>query len=159
MYTDFDTLPDHARIWIYQADRKLNDSEITEIQELTRKFIENWDSHGATVEGSFAVEHHRFLILAANQELNAPGGCSIDKSVGLVRSLGQKYDIDFFNRTHVIFWENETLQTTNLNELKTKISEGKLHPKSLVFDNLIQTKKDLKHWKKVAEQTWLKRYF
>lgn len=159
MYIDFEQLPDTARVWIYQADRILNQSEQAEIQNIAKQFTESWDSHGATVKGSFALKYDRFLILATDDDFNAPSGCSIDKSVALMRELGQKYDVDFFNRTNTIFRDGDDLKTAKMTEIKAKVSAGELTADTFVFDNTIQTKQEMQKWQRPAQETWLKRYF
>ncbi|MFT7252522.1 MAG: hypothetical protein ACI9FW_002284, partial [Flavobacterium sp.] len=36
MYIPFEDLPEHSKIWIYQANRKLSDEEVDEITEATK---------------------------------------------------------------------------------------------------------------------------
>ncbi len=38
MLVDFSKLPDHARIWIYQANRKLSDDEVASIKDQVAAF-------------------------------------------------------------------------------------------------------------------------
>ncbi len=160
MYIDFEKLPSTARVWIYQADRFWNASEEIELHQTLQKFTETWDTHQEPVKGSYLLKFNRFLVLASDDTFNAPSGCSIDKSVGLMRELGKKYQIDFFNRTNIIFRKGDQLEVAKMSELKGKISTGEISPQTAIFDNLIQTKKDLlQSWEKPAQDTWLKRYF
>jgi len=160
MYIDFKELPDSARVWIYQADRSWTSSEETELHQALQQFTETWDTHQKPVKASYLLKFNRFLVLVADNTFNAPSGCSIDKSAGLMRELGKKYQIDFFNRTHIIFRKGDQLEVAKIPELKAKISAQEILPQTTTFDNLVQTKKDfLENWEKMAQDTWLKRYF
>ena len=39
MRVDFKNMPDNSRIWIYQSDRDLNESEISIIDDKTTSFL------------------------------------------------------------------------------------------------------------------------
>ncbi len=41
------TMKDHARIWIYQANRFLTDDERSLINSKGKEFVDSWSSHGA----------------------------------------------------------------------------------------------------------------
>ena len=45
MYTNFNTLPQNSRIWIYQADREFTRGEVDLLQENAIAFIEEWTRH------------------------------------------------------------------------------------------------------------------
>ena len=55
MYVDFNDLPNTARIWVYQADRELNSTQVEEMQKALKDFIEDWTRHGEDLKGSFAI--------------------------------------------------------------------------------------------------------
>ncbi len=46
MLVNFDTLPETARIWIYQCNRSFSDSELEEISKKISVFLEEWAAHG-----------------------------------------------------------------------------------------------------------------
>ena len=85
MYTNFNTLPQNSRIWIYQADREFTRVEVDLLQENAIAFIEEWTRHGAALKGSFALKYNRFLILAVDESFANASGCSIDASVRFVK--------------------------------------------------------------------------
>ena len=41
MYTEFTELPEDARIWIYQSDRKFTEEEVAEITEKPKSLLAN----------------------------------------------------------------------------------------------------------------------
>ena len=50
MRVDFKNMPDNSRIWIYQSDRDLNESEISIIDDKTTTFLDSWQAHGKNLE-------------------------------------------------------------------------------------------------------------
>ena len=81
MRVDFKNMPDNSRIWIYQSDRDLNESEISIINDKTTTFLDSWQAHGKDLECSYSIISRRFIVIAVNENINPIGGCSIDYSL------------------------------------------------------------------------------
>lgn len=159
MFVPFQSIPDYARVWIYQASRKFNSDESKIISEVLSTFSEGWLVHGSPMQASFDLRFNQFVILAADEQSNAASGCSIDDSVRTLRSLGQKLNIDFFDRTLVAFKKQDDVFTIPLQDLKSKFEEGIWNSETVVFNNLASTKNELSQgWLVQAGSTWLKRY-
>ena len=84
-----------ARVWVYQANRELTNEETCELHAAAYKFTRQWHSHKEPVQGTASVFFNRFLIIAAAEQNQQLGGCSIDSTVHFVKELGAKYNIDF----------------------------------------------------------------
>ena len=70
MRVDFKNMPDNSRIWIYQSDRDLNESEISIIDDKTTSFLDSWQAHGKDLECSYSIINKRFIIIAVNENIN-----------------------------------------------------------------------------------------
>ena len=106
-----------------------------------------------------SLRFDQFVILAADEDANAASGCSIDDSVRTLKRLGSELAIDFFDRTLVAFKKDEHVFTISASDLKTKLSDGVWNSDTLVFNNLVNTKRDLTQtWLVPAGTSWLKRY-
>jgi len=156
MFVPFQSLPDNARVWIYQADRKFSDSEKNTISESLHSFTLQWLVHGQPMDASFDIAHDQFIVLAANDQAS---GCSIDSSVRTIKELGENLNIDFFNRQVVAFKKDGKVMTIGMQELKKTFEAGHWNQNSEVFNNLVGTKGELeKGWLIPAGNSWLKRY-
>lgn len=161
MFLPFEKMPSYSRLWIYQSNRELTDSEVLTITNILTDFIENWQAHGNSLISSFEIRHNHFLILAVNEELTKATGCSIDKSVEIMKTIEEKFKISLFDRTKVAYFDEENkITTTSLSKLKELVHEQKITSDTIIFDNLIQIKEQLdSQWQNKASNTWLKRYF
>ncbi len=160
MYIPFHQIPPHARIWIYQANRDLTDTEVEALQPVLTQFITEWTSHGQLLQASAEIFHNRFLVIANDEDVNSPSGCSIDASVHFVKQLENRLNVSFFDRTQLAFLAGNEVQVASLKEIKTQVGAGSIKPDSLYFDNTIATAGQLKdNWPKPAQETWLSRYF
>jgi hypothetical protein len=160
MYIPFNQLPPHARIWIYQADRALSETEQAEIKPLLERFATDWSSHGKGLQASAALLHGRFLVLANNETVTSASGCSIDKSVSFVRELEQRFGVSFFDRTRLAFLQEDEVKLVGMNEMKEKVAAGEIEKNTLYFDTLVNNYGELQQsWPRPAGSSWLSRYF
>lgn len=160
MYVSFDTLPSHSRIWIYQSNRKLTDSEVAEIEVVAKSFVENWSAHGQSLEASFKIEYNRFIIIAVNQDVQSATGCSIDASVQFIQNLEQKYEVDLLDKMNVTFKLGEHIAHKTLIEFKKMAKEKAVSANTIVFNNLVNTIEEWQDfWMVPASDSWHNRFF
>ena len=160
MTANFDSINDHAKIWIYQADRLINTEEKTVIREQLDVFLGQWAAHGSALQAAGDVLYDHFLIICVDESVQIPGGCSIDSSVRFVQELGQRMNLDFFQRSNLAFDLETGIKLIAMPGLKVAIDSGEIRADSLFFDNNIQSKNQLAgQWRIKAGESWLKRYF
>jgi hypothetical protein len=159
MFVPFLSLPDYSRIWIYQANKKLDSKAAAILSETLKTFTENWTVHGQPMHASFDIRFDRFVILAANEGVHAASGCSIDSSVRTLKEVGHALHVDFFDRSEVAFKNGEDVFTLNISTLKNSLANGDWNADTLMFHNLISDKSQLTTgWLIPSKASWLKRY-
>ena len=147
---------DRSRVWVYQSSRAFMLSEALEIEESLNKFSAEWRSHGAEVNAYANLFFGQFLVLMADETDTTVSGCSTDASVHFVKSLGEKYGVDFFNRTHLAFVIKDKIQVLPLNQLQYAAEHGFINADTLYFNNVVQTKAQLENeWIVPVKQSWL----
>lgn len=159
MYIPFDQLPDDSRIWIYQANRKLNENESHRVEDLCRQFVDQWTAHKQDLQASFELKDNRFLILSVNEKTQGASGCSIDASTRFIQQLGESIQVDLMNREVALESQSE-VHLMSLSEIKKAVTDGKLKKDAYYFNNLIQSKGELENsWKLPVTKGWMSRYF
>jgi len=159
MWIDFDKLPGHSRIWIYQSDRHLDDEMARQLLAFMKPFIENWEAHGSPLKGSVKILYNRFLVIGLDESFNQVTGCSTDASVHAVKEAGARFNIDFFNRTQLPFLVDNKVEVLALDKIRKKEIPANVSAETLTFNNLIDVKGDLESvWKKPVSDTWLSKY-
>jgi hypothetical protein len=159
MFVPFQSLPDYSRIWIYQSNKKLDVKSIAILSESLKTFTENWTVHGQPMHASFDIRFDRFVILAANEGINAASGCSIDSSVRMLKEIGNSLQVDFFDRSQVAFKKGDDVVALDITTLKNSLANEEWNADSLVFHNLINDKSQLETgWLIPSKASWLKRY-
>lgn len=160
MLVAFEELPKTARVWVYQANKKLTPEEQVLIDAQASQFLNQWAAHGAPLKSSFQILHDQFLVISVDEQFNAASGCSIDASIGLVKGLEGKLSIDFFDRTLVCFIKGDEVFDTPMTGIKGLIADGKINENTLTFNNLVQNLQEFENnWMIPAKESWIKRYF
>ncbi|MEQ6118808.1 hypothetical protein [Reichenbachiella sp. MALMAid0571] len=160
MYIPFEEMSPTSRVWIYQADRQLSNQETNFIEDSAKQFLSEWSAHGNPLKSSFSVFHSKFLVISVDENYNQASGCSIDASVGLIRNLENKLNLNFFDRTKVAFLLNGEIFQSAMHDLKSLILDGKISSETITFNNLVENIDQFRNeWKVPAGETWLKRYF
>jgi hypothetical protein len=87
-------------------------------------------------------------------------GCSIDKSVHWLQEIGQRMNIDFFDRSLAFLDDNGHVQTIPVPKIKQAVVNETILPSTTIFDNQVATKAQwMNRWKIPASNSWLNRYF
>ena len=160
MVIPFENMPDESRIWIYQSNRKMSDTEIVEIRTEMQNFLDSWAAHGTPLEAAYTIKYNRFIIIAVNQEIQAATGCSIDASVAFIQSLEKKYEIDLLDKMNVTFKQGEFITHKSLIDFKKMAKEKSVTENTIVFNNLVNTIEEWKdNWEVPAQDSWHSRFF
>lgn len=159
MLTDFINLPSESRIWIYQANRKLSDEEVTSIEEKTKLFLTEWTAHGANLEAGFEVKYNRFIVIGLNQTNASASGCSIDASVHFIQTLQDAFDIDLLDKMNVTFYSGQHIAHKSLTEFRKMAKDRSVSKNTIVFNNLVNTKEEYEeNWEVPAIESWHNRF-
>lgn len=159
MYTQYNNLPDNSRIWIYQSDRQFTVEELEYITTKTIHFIDNWTRHGEALKGSFTIKYNQFLVLAVDESFNCVSGCSIDASVRFIKDLEEELNFDLMNKLNISFKDGKNINIVKLSEFQNYVKDGKITDKTIVFNNMVNTKSDFeKNWEVQASDSWHNRF-
>lgn len=159
MKVSFDQLPDDARIWIYQANRKLTETEIQELKPALDQFVKQWTVHGSDLHAGYDLPYNRFIVLGLDQDISSASGCSIDASVHFIQELEKSFQVDLLDKMNVTFKQGDYLTHKSLLDFKKMVKDRSVSPKTIVFNNLVNTKEEYRHyWEVPLQDSWHKRF-
>ena len=159
MFVNFEELPDDARVWIYQSNRPFTEEELQELKVRLGDFLEEWTAHGSTLKASYQIPYHRFLVIGLDESQAAASGCSIDASVHFIQELQKLYDVDLLDRMNVTYKQGEYLAYKDLKEFKKLVKNKGVSAKTIVFNNLVNTKQEyLENWEVPLQESWHSRF-
>jgi len=158
MLVDFKLLSDSSKLWVFQSNKIISPSNQKFLINEISPFLNDWSSHGSEIKSSFEIRYDLFLIVSVDEEINSASGCSIDKLTNFIIHLSNEIGVDFFNRLNIAYKaDSEKITLQSISDFKTLISDGKINEESIVFNNLIKTKKDyIEHWEVQLKNSWHK---
>lgn len=150
-------LPLHSKVWVYQSVNPFNETETQLISEKIKLFVQQWTAHKEQVTGDGFVMYNRFVVLMADESEVGVSGCSMDASVHFIKGLAAEFNTNFFDRWNIAYMENEKVLSCNSETFEKLVESGKINDDTVVFNNLVQTKKDFEtSWKISYAKSWLK---
>jgi chemotaxis regulatin CheY-phosphate phosphatase CheZ len=160
MVSDFKTLSKNSRIWIYQSNRSLTQQEKESIFKLIEDFLNNWKSHGVSLNSGFEIKYNRFIVIAQDQNTQIATGCSIDSMVHFIQKLEKQYNISLLDKLNVSYKQGDYIAYKSLKDFKKMVKDGAVSKNTIVFNNLVQTKLEYtNYWEVPAFESWHARFF
>lgn len=127
-------LPPHARLWLFLADRPLSQDQELRLRHVLSDFTGSWKSHGQSLSAGFEILHRQIIVIAVDQQAEAPSGCSIDKAFRLLQEFGRSEQMDFFNRLLVPIVVASGLMVVHRNSIPSLLEAGTLHEEQPYYD-------------------------
>ena len=148
-------ISENSRVWIYQSDRILSPEEVKQIQEKLDGFTSQWLAHGHELLALAEIRYNQFIIISVDEQQVGATGCSIDKSVNLMKQIEQELNINLFNRFALAYRDRDGIQTVNRNDFEKLIETRIITPETIVFNNLVTTRKELAtNWEVAFRNSW-----
>jgi len=147
----------NSRVWVYQSSRPFSEKEEREINEQLYHFYAQWQAHGAPVKGWAGLLFRRFIVLMADESEVDVSGCSTDSSVRVIKSIERQYEVNMFDRLSLTFLVKGQPEVLPLGQVQYAIDKGFIDGKTLLFNNLVSTRKELlDNWLQPLEDSWLR---
>lgn len=159
MLVEFNTLPETARVWIYQCSRSFSESEMEELSLDLDTFLTSWTAHGNDLNAGYEIKYKRFIVIALDQTTQGATGCSIDASVHFIQALEKKYNVLLLDKMNVSYKQGEFVAYKSLLDFKAMAKQKAVSKNTIVFNNLVTNKGEyLEHWEVPASESWHARF-
>ncbi|MBP6532920.1 MAG: ABC transporter ATPase, partial [Bacteroidia bacterium] len=109
------------------------------------------------LSGSFEILHDRFLVIMIDENKTSASGCSIDKCFNFLKNMEAKLNVNFMNRLLLAYKENDEIKMLPKSKFEDLLKAGQLNENTVVFNNLIEKKSELKtNWQVPIKDSWHK---
>ncbi len=155
MLVDYSDLSEEAKVWIYPSSRKFYPQEIEELNREIKEFVETWNDD---FKASFQFLYNRFIIFSVDENAKITNA-DIDKQVTFIFKLQNKYNVELLDKMNVCFKQGEYIQYKDVKAFKKLLKNKSVNEKTIVFDNLVQTKYELENfWEVPITESWYSRF-
>jgi hypothetical protein len=136
--TEFFALPDHARLWVFVADRAVADP--APVLDAVDAHLSQWAAHGVPLVCARDWREEHFLAIAVDEAATGASGCSID---GLFRTIGRaqaQVGADLLASGRVA-WRDAggEIRVAPRGVFESLAADGRVHAHTPVFETLIET--------------------
>ncbi|MCR6637694.1 MAG: hypothetical protein NVV82_01495 [Sporocytophaga sp.] len=155
------SFPETSKVWVYQSDREFTFEEQDYISEKLYTFTSGWESHGRKLTGTFEIRFNRFIIIAVDESISDASGCSIDKSVVIIREIAAHTGTNLLDRSLVAYRNaSSPIQIVKFNEVSAAVIQGIITPETLIYNNTITSLQEWQmNWELPAKKSWVSRFF
>ena len=149
MLSDFNTLPEESRIWIYASEKALTTEKQSHILNYIAEHLEDWNAHNVSLTAGVTILENHFIVVALDESKNCASGCSIDTLQKTIQELEKELSISLMNRLNIFCKIGLEIESIPSFKLK-KIVNGN----TLFYDLTIQQKSELKTYLKPISEGW-----
>ena len=159
MFVDYTSISNDAKVWVYPSSRKFYPTEIEEIEQKVKQFVESWKPEDENFKVSYQLLYNRFIIFVADDTETSLTNADIDTSVSFILKLQETYKVALLDKMNACFKQGEYVQYKELKDFKKLLKNKAVAAKTIIFDNLITNKEDLEnYWELAIEDSWYNRY-
>ncbi len=151
--------PNDAKVWVYQASREFNSSDLEQIKEVGDFFLNQWESHNIPVKGSLDVVYNRFLVFSAYSGEESMCGRAQSAQMKMAKEFEEILNLTLADRMQVAYKVGEEIKTVHFNEFPKLVESGEINENTIVFNNLVDVKeKYLSEWEIPVKDSWHSRF-
>jgi len=156
-----DDLPDHARVWIFAAERPLSADEREMLLRDVDAFLDGWAAHGVPLRCGRDFRYDRFLVVAVDEAAAGVSGCSIDALTRKLREHEGRLGAALLDNGPVLYCSPDGIERVSRGAFTKLADAGTVTPETIVFDNTVPDVGALRagRWETPARASWHGRAF
>jgi hypothetical protein len=160
MRVPFTDMPPDARLWIFAAERPLDDSEQDTLLAAVDGFLDQWAAHGVPLAAARELRYEQFLLVAVDESKTGASGCSIDAMTRVLAGLEQGLGVALVDHAPVIYRDGERILRVDRAAFADRVRRGEAALDTIVFNNTLSRVGDLgAKWEVPARDSWHARAF
>jgi len=157
---EFAEVSEEAKLWVFPSSRKFYPQEIADLKESLENFLVDWGKSQEILKTSYDLRYNRFILIVVDPVESSLSLATHDALISFIQQLESTYDVILLDKINVCYKQGEFVQYKDLVAFKKLIKSRAVSSKTIVFDNMIQIKKDLENdWKINIIDSWLGRFF
>lgn len=155
----FAPLPDSARLWTFGVSRSLAPDEEALLLSEVDGFLAGWKAHGHPLAAARDWRHGRFLLVAVDDRVTPPSGCSIDALVRRLKELEDRMDVEMVGGGPIWYRDggpDGPIRRISRAAFTELAAQGEITGETVVFDPSLTRLEGLRQgkWEIPARQSW-----
>ncbi len=155
----FAQLPDSARLWTFGVSRPLEADEEARLLARVDAFLERWAAHGAALAAARDWRYGRLLLVAVDDRVTPPSGCSIDALVHALKELEGELGVELVGGAPLWYREggpDGPVRRISRADFRAAARAGRITAETVVFDPALTRLGQLREgrWERPAGEGW-----
>jgi hypothetical protein len=155
------SLPDHARVWVFAAERPLEGPAREALLADVDVFLDGWAAHGTPLRCGRDFVHDRFLMIAVDERAAGVSGCSVDALTRQLREHERRLGAALLDNGPVHYRADGGVTRVSRAQFGTLADAGTVTPDTVVFDTTVPDLGAVRSgkWETPARGAWHGRAF
>lgn len=159
MTDPFEALPDSARLWTFGVSRILEPREERRLLDEVDAFLSRWKAHGQELAAARDWRYGRFMLVAVDDRVTPPSGCSIDALVRTLSGLERELEVEMVGGGPIWFREKGPggpIRRVSRTEFREAAARGAVTAETVIFDPALTRLGELREgkWERRAGEGW-----
>lgn len=146
------------KVWAYIISKPLSDTELNQLLNEGKAFVEQWTAHEHQLKASFEIFKKRIILVTVDEAVNNASGCSIDKLMRFIKTTESAFGIELLNRFLVAYKQGEEVEVVHASRIRELITSNAISEDTIVYNTAIATDQELQGWEQSLKNTWLNKY-
>ena len=153
----FDSLPAHARVWVFASDRPLKGADATALLAEVDAWLEQWKAHGAPLRSARDWRDDRFLAIGVDPTAEQASGCSIDALFRRLQEMERRLDTSLVAGGRVFYrGPDGEPRVAKRSDVSRLAASGELSATTPTFDTSLTDSSSWRHaFERPASDTWI----
>jgi hypothetical protein len=149
----------HSKIWIYFSSAPITGDKKDFISSKLEHFCQEWTAHNKQLKSSFDIVDEHFIVLCVDESQNTATGCSIDKSVHVLKEISSFLDVNLFDRMLLPFHNGNGVEYCHFQDISELYKNKSINDETVFYDLSINFLSDLQtDFKLPLKQHWLSKH-
>lgn len=132
-----------SRIWIYKSDRIFSKDDLNYIENRLNQFCREWTAHNLALLADFEIIDNKFIVLAVDETQTDASGCSIDKSVRELKTIGEALKLNLLDKSYLPYITDSEIKEVHFSELQNAFEQGAFNEDTFFYNLNIEKLSDL----------------
>lgn len=146
-----------SKVWVFVANRKLNEMEVQAIHQRLKDFCIKWVSHSDKLKAEGLIVGEALIILAVDNKMYSASGCSIDSAMRFIQGLEREFGIELLDRQNFAYVSDGKTELVQKSTLRSKMETGEISGSTPFYNPLVSNYQELQEdFLKPMDSFWMK---
>lgn len=152
----FESLPDHARVWVFGLSAPLAADGSAELLRHVDDYLAGWSAHGEPLTCARDWRDERFLVIGVDQSQAGASGCSIDALFRILQGVERSLGATLLSGGRVFYRDAVgAVQCVDRATYAARAREGLVGADTPVFDTTLTSAGDYRaRFERAASASW-----